>query len=80
MSIFIVTVLSGILVGASPIKSDEVVVFYPTYAYRDAKNWVVMIHGAIYEPEASSLKRSATVSMLRRLLKLKKGSEESRNF
>lgn len=74
--------LSVILVESSPIKSDEVVVFYPTYAYRDAedKNWVVMIHGSIYEPEVSSRKRSATVSMMRRLLKLKKGSEESNRF
>ena len=37
----------------SDIRADEVVVFYPTAAHYDASNsqWIVPIHGIIYEPE-----------------------------
>jgi hypothetical protein len=54
----------------SPIKSDEVVLFYPTIARQDAesKEWHVAVHGSIFEPEERSLKRALLVNMLRKLL------------
>jgi hypothetical protein len=54
----------------SPIKSDEVVLFYPTIARQDAdsQGWRVAIHGSIFEPEERSLKRALLVNMFRKLL------------
>jgi hypothetical protein len=38
---------------SSDISADEEVVFFPTAAHFDAVNgqWIVPIHGCIYEPE-----------------------------
>lgn len=54
----------------SPIKSDEVVLFYPTFARQDvdAQAWHVAVHGSIFEPEERSLKRALLVKMLREFL------------
>jgi hypothetical protein len=53
---------------SSDIKTDEVVVFYPTAAHYDASNsqWIVPIHGVIYEPEQDSSKRAVVVASIRR--------------
>ncbi len=60
----IVMVLPG---GRSDIKSDETVVFYPTYAHLDADNktWTVQVHGVIYEPEEDSTRRGLLVDAIR---------------
>ena len=41
---------------SSDISADEEVVFFPTAAHFDAANsqWIVPIHGIIYEPEQDS--------------------------
>lgn len=54
----------------SPIKSDELVLFYPTCARQDAdaQGWHVAVHGSIFEPEERSLKRALLVKMLREFL------------
>ncbi len=66
----------------SDIARDEVVVFYPTYAHRttDETSWVLHIHGRVFEPEESSLKRAALLSMLRRSFGLSKAEEETATF
>lgn len=66
-------------VAASDIKSDEVVVFYPTFAHRDQdeETWKVRIHGLICEPEPNSLRRAALVTALCRGLDLEQGSLQS---
>jgi hypothetical protein len=66
----------------SEIASDEVVVFYPTYAHRttDEKSWVVHIHGKIFEPEEDSLKRAALLGIMRRSFGLSKEEEETTTF
>ncbi len=53
---------------SSDIRADEVVVFYPTAAHFDAANsqWIVPIHGIIYEPEQDSSKRGVVVASIRR--------------
>ena len=66
----------------SEIARDEVVVFYPTYAHRttDENSWVLHIHGRVFEPEESSLKRAALLGMLRRSFGLSKAEEETATF
>ena len=51
----------------SNIKSDEVVVFYPTYARwnPEEKAWMCEIHGKVFEPEDDSRKRAAFLQFLR---------------
>lgn len=74
--------LAFMLGGAeSPIKSDEEVVFYPTYARQlEDSSWRLLIDGAIYEPERSSLRRAAALALLRRLLGLTPGESQSEIF
>jgi len=66
----------------SEIKDDERVVFYPTYAHQagDGQTWSLAIHGSIFEPEEGSLKREATLGLLRRLLRLSREQTETTIF
>src|SRR5262245_46252500 len=66
----------------SPIKSDEVVVFFPTTAHLDAagKSWSLPIHGWIYEPDKDSIRRKLAIGMLRRALGLDADAEETAVF
>jgi hypothetical protein len=71
------------------IKKDERVVLFPTLSkrltvdtdcsadYADAAGWEVPIHGWVFEPEESSLRRRAFVNLLRRALDLERGEEAS---
>jgi hypothetical protein len=63
----------------SEIASDEVVVFYPTYARRtdDGQNWQAQIHGSIFEPEENSLRRAALIGLVRRGLRLDRDLPET---
>ncbi len=54
----------------SPIKSDERVVFFPTFAYRAADSWVLPVHGWIFEPELDSHWRAALTGALGDVLEL----------
>ncbi|MBN2474697.1 MAG: DUF2183 domain-containing protein [Pirellulales bacterium] len=65
--------------GASQIKSDEVVVFFPTYAYLDAQgtNWILPIHGLIFEPQEDSVKRALLIAGVRKQLKVEQGTPEA---
>ena len=50
----------------SNIKSDEVIVFYPTYARWSPgdKAWICEVHGKVFEPEDDSRKRAAFLRFL----------------
>lgn len=66
----------------SPIKSDETVVFFPTFGQRaqEGENWDLSIHGWIFEPEEDSPMRRAALGLFRRSLGLKKEDEETEIF
>lgn len=62
----IALLISGSLLCASPIKSDEQVILFPTAARFDAEQnaWVGEIHGWIFEPEEDSEWRGEVVESL----------------
>ncbi|MHB1034245.1 MAG: phosphatidate phosphatase App1 family protein [Pirellulales bacterium] len=66
----------------SDIKSDEAVLFFPTFARldKDGTTWVVPIHGWIFEPELNSIRRAASLGLLRRILGLEKEQAETELF
>lgn len=75
----------SVLIGqasASPIRSDERVVFFPTFAVRnsDGQSWRVPIHGWVYEPEFDSPTRSTSAALFRAALGLVEGEERSAVF
>jgi phosphatidate phosphatase APP1 len=51
----------------SNVKTDEVVLFFPTYGRFDHKTmvWRFDVHGKVFEPENSSAKRAALIAALR---------------
>ena len=67
---------------ASDIKSDEEVVFFPTYGCMDKEqhHWHIPIHGWIYEPETTSLTRRALLALLRKKLGLEREESETELF
>ncbi|HOM18508.1 MAG TPA: DUF2183 domain-containing protein, partial [Thermoguttaceae bacterium] len=72
--------LVGILWLAAQIRSDETVVFYPSYAYQDptAGDWEGYVHGVIYEREKGSLWRAGVIAAVRRSLDIPAGSAEAK--
>lgn len=70
------------LAAASDIRSDEVVVFHPSYAYFDvdAGAWRVQLQGVVFEPEEGALVRAAAVASLRRMLDIESDTAEARRF
>jgi len=52
---------------------DKVVEFFPTYGYRErsSREWVLPIHGWIYEPDRISRMRRASLAIFRRYLRFK---------
>jgi len=65
--------------AAADIKRDEVVLFYPTYAYatEDDKTWTLLIHGSIFQPEQDSVKRTLLIAAMRRTLGVQPHSPEA---
>jgi len=67
----IAAVLSG-EVGGSCIGRDEVVSFFPTCGFRNERGqWVVPIHGWLYEPGEQSRLRRAAIRLIERTLDLR---------
>lgn len=66
----------------SPIKSDEQVIFFPTFGQRttDGGRWTISIHGCVFEPDTDSRLRKAGLATLREFLDLGTGSEEAEIF
>ncbi len=79
-SVFTLTILMADV--QSPIKDDEVVVFYPTYTHQvdNGRAWSVEIHGSIFEPEEGSVTREATLGLLRRSLGLTRVQTDTELF
>jgi hypothetical protein len=71
----LVFVLGG---AQAEIKSDEEVVFFPTAAHRDGGDWVVPIHGWIFEPERDSGWRREVIEEVQEHLGVTPGSPEGR--
>ncbi|WP_182866086.1 App1 family protein [Stieleria mannarensis] len=51
----------------STLKSDESILFYPTYGHFDkqTRSWRFDVHGKVFEPEDSSFKRAALIAALK---------------
>jgi phosphatidate phosphatase APP1 len=65
--------------ASGQIRSDERVVFFPTAAHlNDQGDWIVPVHGWIYEPERDDVLRDAAVVSLRRLMGLDPSADEAR--
>lgn len=79
MVCFVSVVTAAVLMGASDVRSDELVVFYPGYAYLDegGQTWTIPIHGVIFEPEPYSIVRSQAVAAIRRQLDVVGGTREA---
>ncbi len=83
VSLTVAAFLAGCQAGedrVSPIKSDEVVLFYPTFARQEegGQSWRLSVHGSIYEPEGRSLSRAVFVRLLRETLGRDLSQEEAR--
>jgi hypothetical protein len=78
-SFFALTAATG---QNSPIKPDEVVLFFPSIAHQieDGRAWEMEVHGWIHEPEERSLFRRAAVELFRKSLGLEKADEASAIF
>jgi hypothetical protein len=57
------------------IRPDERVVFFPTCGSQEATSgrWQVSVHGWIFKPEMRSTRRVATLGLLRRLMRVRRG-------
>lgn len=64
------------------IRSDENVVFFPTAARwnEDATQWIVPIHGWIYEPETGDPLRNSAVQSLRKSIGLEPTADEAKTL
>jgi hypothetical protein len=67
---------------ASPIKSDEEIVFFPTAARLSADNrqWILPIHAWVFEPEYDSLWRRGALGGLALALGMEAGAADSDIF
>jgi len=65
---------------ASPIRSDEMVVLFPTLAARTADGWLVQVHGWIYEPERDSRVRASLIERFGMLIGLTEAEREKPEF
>jgi len=70
------------LVDASDIKPDEDVIIFPTQAHLDGKqkNWIVPIHGWIFERDRDSIWRSALAKVFIESLGLENDATRSELF
>jgi hypothetical protein len=66
--------------GKSPVREDERIVFFTTFAHRDGDQWRVPVHGIIFEPEANSRVRREAISAFGRLLGLNEQEREAPLF
>ncbi len=69
-------------VGASPLKSDEEIIYFPTTATwnEQKKAWQVPLHGWIFEAERDSLWRNGALALLKENLDLPPQSNHTQNL
>lgn len=67
---------------ASPLKTDEEIIYFPTSGSWDAANgtWKIPVHGWIFETENDSLWRNGAMALLRQSLDLKPDSNDSEHL
>ncbi|MDH3701229.1 MAG: App1 family protein [Alphaproteobacteria bacterium] len=77
-----ILMLIDVAAFASPIKSDEEIVFFPTAARLspDNRQWILPIRAWVFEPEHDSLWRRATLSVLTLALGLDDGAADNEIF
>jgi phosphatidate phosphatase APP1 len=65
---------------ASDLKTDEVIVFFPTPAHlsEDGRTWTTRVHGWIFEPETDGALRNAAIASFRNALGL--SADEARSL
>jgi hypothetical protein len=75
-------VLLAVRVCPAQVRSDEEIVFFPTFAHlsEDGTEWLVPIHGWIFEPETNSFLRRTALNELRDRLELDPEAEETKIF
>lgn len=68
--------------AASAINEDETIVFFPTLAHKSDEGaaWIAQVHGWIFEAEADSWLRTASLAGFSTLLGLEPGQAESLMF
>jgi len=68
--------------AVSEIKADEEVVFFPTTAHLDEATgeWVIPVHGVIYEPETDSRRRAVVAAAVRRAAQTPADTPESQRL
>jgi phosphatidate phosphatase APP1 len=73
---------NSVSAGDDTVKPDETLHLLPTWAVFDAERdeWLLPVHGWIFEPEDDALSRRALLGTLRRALGLEKGDEDNRTF
>ena len=78
----VIAVLLAARLCPAQVKSDEEIVFFPTYAHlsEGGSEWLVPIHGWIFEPETNSFLRRAALNELRDRLELDPEAEETKIF
>jgi phosphatidate phosphatase APP1 len=61
----------GIMVGVwwwmgAPLRSDERVILFPSAAHldQDGQDWIVPVHGWVYEPEDDGMERAALIKLI----------------
>lgn len=67
---------------ASDLRTDERIVFFPTFAYlsEDGDSWIARVHGWIYEPESDGALRNAALARFRAALGLAPDQSDSLIF
>jgi phosphatidate phosphatase APP1 len=75
-------VMAGAPATASEIRSDEQVIFFPTLGRLSTagKEWILPIHGWIFEPEEEDLFRRASLDWAAEALELPEGSATEQIF
>ena len=71
---------TGLVMGQ--LKSDETVVFFPTAAYLNdtATQWHIPIHGWVFEPAQSFIRKAAVAELLERKYGLQADRQTQANF
>jgi hypothetical protein len=74
------SILLWLAAGLGQIRDDETVVFFPTCGHQEKGDWVLPIHGWIYEPEEDGRVRSTAIRLFASTIGLDPGAADSAIF
>ncbi len=82
LSLLLATLICQVPEVLPSIQADEVVRFYPTYAFQTAAtgDWTARVHGSVFEPEIGGFKRRLLLAGLAKLLDLDADDESNELF